>query len=171
VGPPRRVLDFASGSGRNTAALRRAGFEVVAIDDPAAATPEPFAGVAGQFAAALSTHGLLHGNVATIARNVAQIAALLEIAGPVYATFGSVRDARFGQGERLDEFTFAPTQGDERGVAHAYFNRERLTELLERHFVIESLEEHAVDEVVGRWAHEERPLSRAVHWFAVAKVR
>lgn len=165
------VLEFASGSGRNAAALSRGGFTVVAIDDRTAATVEPFAGISGPFAAALSTHGLLHGSVATIAHYVAEIGGLLEKNGLLYATFGSVRDARFGQGERLDEFTFAPLAGDEGGVAHTFFDRERLTELLERDYAIESLEEHAVDAVAGSWAHRQRPLSGAVHWFAIARVR
>jgi hypothetical protein len=167
----RLVLDFASGSGRNTAALNQAGFTVVAIDDRAAATPEPFAGITSRFAAALSTHGLLHGSVARVAQRSAQLAGLLEKDGLLYATFGSVSDARFGVGERLDEFTFAPSEGDERGVAHAFFDRERLAELLERYYAIESLEERAVDEVVGSWAHAQAPLAGAVHWFAIARVR
>ncbi len=165
------VLEFASGSGRNVAALSRAGFTVAAIDDRTAATVEPFAGISGSFAATLSTHGLLHGSVATIAHHVAEIAGLLEKNGLLYATFGSVRDARFGEGERLDEFTFAPVAGDERGIAHAFFNRQGVTELLEPHFAIESLEEHDVDAVAGSWAHRERSLRGAVHWFAIARVR
>ncbi|MFY9719021.1 MAG: hypothetical protein WAK16_05190 [Candidatus Cybelea sp.] len=171
LAPPALVLDFASGSGRNTAALNQAGFTVVALDDRTAATPVPFAGITGRFAAALSTHGLLHGNVAAVAQRVTDIAALLEKNGLLYATFGSVRDARFGVGERLDEFTFAPSEGDERGVPHAFFDRERLAELLEQDYAIESLEEHAVDEVVGSWAHRQAPLAGAAHWFAIAKVR
>lgn len=127
--------------------------------------------MSGRFDAVLSTHGLLHGNVAAIARNVTRIAALLEKGGPFYATFGSVRDARFGQGERLDQFTFAPNDGDERGVVHAFFDRDRLAQLLSRHYVIETLEENAVDEVAGSWAHTARPLSGAVHWFVIAKAK
>ena len=66
-GPEIRVLEFACGGGRNTRALRGAGLDVVTIDDPTAASPAPFAGLPGDFAAALSTHGLLHGTPAIIA--------------------------------------------------------------------------------------------------------
>lgn len=165
-----RVLEFASGSGRNAAALRGAGFAVVTVSDASAVSPAPFAGIADRFAAALSTHGLLHGTPAIIAARLQEIAALLEPSGLLYATFGSTRDARFGRGEQIDAATFAPLDGDERGVAHAFFDRDHLTALLAPDFAVESLEEHAVDDVAGRWAHQERSLERAVHWFVTATV-
>jgi hypothetical protein len=167
--PEIRVLEFACGAGRNTIALREAGFDVVAIDERTAVSGAPFAGVHGGFAAALSTHGLLHGTPAIIAGHVSQIAELLAKNGMLYATFGSVRDARFGRGERIDASTFAPSEGDERGVAHGFFSREQVRALLDPYFALESLEEHDADEIAGSWAHRERPLSGAVHWFAVAR--
>lgn len=169
--PEIRVLDFACGAGRNTRALREAGFSVVAIDDRTAASPAPLAGIADGFAAALSTHGLLHGTPATIADRVSQIARILAKNGSLYATFGSVRDARFGQGERIGDSTFAPAEGDERGVAHAFFDRDRLYAMLDPYFSIKTLKERDADETAGAWAHRERPLSGAVHWFAIATVR
>jgi hypothetical protein len=168
--PGSRILDFASGRGRNANALRQAGFTVLAIDDGSAAAETAPLGVAMDFAAALSTHGLLHGTASTIAERVRWLAEHLAERGLLYATFGSSRDARFGQGDRLDGSTFAPTSGDERGVAHAFFDGEQLRALLERFFVLESLEEHGVDQVAGSWAHRE-PLSGAVHWFAIAQKR
>jgi hypothetical protein len=167
AGPSTRVLDFAFGRGRNTEALRAAGFTVVAVDDSTAASAAPLAGLSGPFAAALSTHGLLHGTPATIGATLAGIAGLLAKGAPLYATFGSIRDARFGSGTRIGEFTYAPESGEERGVAHAFFDRERLCALLGAHFAICSLEEHDAGQSAGQWAHPERPLSEAVHWFAV----
>jgi SAM-dependent methyltransferase len=169
--PEIRVLEFACGAGRNTRALREAGFDVVAIDDRTAASEAPFAGVRGAFAAAISTHGLLHGTPPIIAGHVSQIARLLAENGMLYATFGSIRDSRFGQGERVDASTFAPAGGDERGVAHGFFSREQLRALLDPYFAIESLEEHDAAEIAGSWAHRQRPLSGAVHWLAVATAR
>lgn len=169
--PKSLILDFASGSGRNAEALRRAGFTVVAIADDLAASEAPLAGVAQRFCAAISTHGLLHGTASAIAARAGLIAERLERDGLLYATFGSTRDARFGQGRRIDDSTFAPSEGDERGVAHTYFDRDPLRALLEAHFEVESLKEHCVDEVAGSWAHRERPLSGAAHWFAVARKR
>jgi len=162
-----RVLDFAAGNGRNGAALRAAGFTVVSIDDARAGSQAPLAGLTGRFAAVVTTHGLLHGSPGAIEARLDAIAEAMHGSGLLYATFGSSRDARFGKGECLGATTFAPHDGDERGVAHTYFDRDGLEALLQRRFSVESLEEHAVDDAAGTWAHEERALAGAVHWFAV----
>jgi hypothetical protein len=167
----RRVLDFAAGSGRNAAALRRAGFTVIEVDDAAADSGESLTRMKERVAAVLSTHGLLHGTAPAIAARVHAIAAVLEAGGWLCATFGSSRDARFGEGQRIADATYAPTAGDERGVAHTFFNREELRALLDPLFAIESLTERGVDEVAGLWAHQERPLTGAVHWFVIARRR
>jgi hypothetical protein len=167
----RRVLDFAAGSGRNAGALRDAGFTVIEVDDAAAASCESLGRLDELVAAVLSTHGLLHGTAPAIAARVQAIAAVLENGGWLCATFGSSRDARFGEGERIAEATYAPTGGDERGIAHTFFSEAELRALLESRFAIESLTEHGVDEVAGSWAHQERPLTGAVHWFVIARKR
>ncbi len=168
--PESRVLDFAAGSGRNGDALRRAGFTVVAIRDDAASEATVSA-LAGRFDAVLSTHGLLHGVPRSIEARVRVIASRLDTDGLLFATFGSKRDLRFGRGERIDDSTFAPEGGDERGVPHAFFDRHQLRALLEPYFEIESLQEQGVDDVAGSWAHRERPLAGASHWFVVGRKR
>jgi hypothetical protein len=167
----RPILDFASGSGRNGEVLRRAGFAVISIDDEVAASDAPLAAVAQKCVAVISTHGLLHGTPAAIAQRLGWIVEHLADAGLLYATFGSKRDARFGCGKRIDASTFAPNDGDERGVAHAYFDRGQLCAMLEPCFEVESLGERGVDDVAGRWAHRARPLAGSVHWFVVARKR
>jgi hypothetical protein len=167
--PESRVLDFAAGSGRNGDALRRAGFTVVAIRDDDAASEAGLSTLAGRFDGVLSTHGLLHGVPRSIEARVRAIANCLDTDGLLFATFGSKRDSRFGQGERIDDSTFAPDGGDERGVPHGYFDRDQLRALLEPYFEIESLREQGVDDVAGSWAHRERPLVGACHWFVVAR--
>lgn len=167
--PASRVLDFAAGSGRNAAALRRAGFTVVSIGDEDAASEKVAEHARGDFAAVISTHGFLHGSSIAVAARVRSIAHALERGGLFYATFGSTHDVRFGAGERIDDSTFAPIDGDERGVLHTYYDRPQLCALLEPLFEMESLEEQRVDDVAGSWAHRERPLTRAIHWFAVGR--
>jgi len=164
-----RILDFAAGSGRNSRALAAAGCDVVAIADPQAYGESPFDGIDEHFVAAISTHGFLHGTQASIEKRLHAVAQRLEAPGLLYATFGSIRDSRFGTGTRIDDRTFAPANGDERGVAHAYYDRADLEGALGRSFVIESLEERGVDEIAGAWAHRERPLAGAVHWLAIAR--
>ena len=169
--PGGRVLDFAAGRGRNGEALRRAGFDVVTIGDDDASSGATLANGRERFAAVISTHGFLHGTPDAIAARVRSIAESLDGGGLLYATFGSTHDTRFGRGKRIDDSTFAPLDGDERGVAHVYFDRAQLRALLEPYFEVESLHERGVDEVAGSWAHRERPLRGAVHWVAIAHKR
>jgi hypothetical protein len=166
-----RILDFATGIGRNAEVLRRAGFTVIALSDDAAASDLPLEDERERFGAVLSTHGLLHGPARSIASRLRSISEHIEPGGWLFATFGSTGDARYGRGEQIDESTFAPNGGDERGVPHAYYDRKRLCALLEPLFELESLEEHRVDDVAGKWAHARRPLAGAAHWFAVARRR
>jgi hypothetical protein len=155
--PAARVLEIGPGSGRNTRALVATGLRVSTAPDD------------GPFAAALSTHALLHGTPASLRRGLAAIAAALEKGAPLYGTFGSTRDARYGAGTKLEAHVYATDDGDEAGVAHAYFDEARLRELLAVGFTIESLREVAVDDIAGTWAHQKAPLRGAVHWFVVAR--
>jgi hypothetical protein len=158
--PGALILEIGAGSGRNTAALKRAGFAVVEFESAQSAC-----------AAALSTHAMLHGRMDEIEARLARIAGLLDAGAPFYATFGSASDARFGTGVSIAPNVYAPETGDEAGVAHAYFTRDALCALLERHFTVVGLEERGVDEIAGAWAHERQPLRDAVHWFVRAERR
>jgi len=154
-----RVLEIGGGSGRNRNALQRAGFEVHSFDAPPEANRE--------FQAALSTHALLHGTQEDIAASLARIARALESGAPLFATFGSRRDFRYGTGRQIDRHTFAAESGEESGVPHTYFDAEDLRERLVPLFGIESLREVCVDDVVGRWAHA-RPSRGRFHFFVIA---
>lgn len=157
--PGARVLEVGAGSGRNTRALTAAGLEVVSIES----------GVPAQ--AALATHALLHGTPLTIAAVLREIAGAVFPGAPLFATFGSVRDARYGKGFELEPHVYAAHDGDEAGVAHAYFDEGRLRSLLESDWTIDLLKEVGVDAIAGSWAHVQAPLRNAVHWFAVATKR
>jgi hypothetical protein len=167
--PSARVLEIGAGRGRNSQALRDGGLDVVALDDAAASLLDSFSSLSGPFDAALSTHALLHGTLQSVAERVEAIAHLLAPSGLLCATFGSENDARFGKGERVAENVFAPADGDERGVAHAFYDEANLRSLLEASFEIELLGERSVDDVAGRWAHPTAPLTGAVHWFVIAR--
>jgi SAM-dependent methyltransferase len=177
------------GSGRNVAPLVEAGFSVDVLEaepmrarDAAirfSATPRvrvsraPYGGpyaFAGGFAAALSTHALLHGSVAEIERAVHAIANRLVPGGRLYATFGSTRDPRYAAGTPLGPFASAPRDGSERDVPHAYFDEARLRALLEA-FTIDALDEGSAADTAGRWAHDAREAERLVHWFVRARKR
>ena len=157
--PGAFVLEIGSGSGRNTRALEAAGLRVIDLDTNEAA------------AAALSTHTFLHGTPESLANLLARASERLEPGALFFVTFGSIRDARFGQGTRIEENVYAPQAGDERGVPHAFFDETSLRRLLADTWNIESLHEEQVDDIAGSWAHEKMPLHRAFHWFAVIRPR
>ncbi len=165
-----RVVDFGCGRGRNAGTLEAAGLEVTEVSDSEAqgarATSDPT-----PFAAVLATHALLHGTPQSVAERVDAIAQSLEAKGLFFGTFASTRDARYGRGRRVAEETFAPIEGDERGVPHVYYDKTRLLAILSPYFEIESIEEHDVDAVAGTWAHPTARLTDAVHWFVKAARR
>ncbi len=156
--PGADVLEVGAGNGRNTRALVAAGFRVCSLPGD------------GPCAAALTTHALLHGTPASIGLQLATIARALEPDASLFGTFGSTRDGRYGSGTLLEPYVYAPLEGDERDVAHAYFDQTRLRDLLS-HWRIESMREVPVDDVAGKWAHTTAPLRDAVHWFVIATKR
>jgi cyclopropane fatty-acyl-phospholipid synthase-like methyltransferase len=161
--PDARVLEIGTGSGRNQRALIAAGARVTAIEAGCRVAP-------ASFDAALSTHALLHGTPATLEAALQQVHAALRPGASLYATFGSKRDARYGAGRRIAAHVFAPEDGDEIGVAHAYWDEPELRVLLEPFELIELIETQ-VDEIAGSWAHKKKPLAQAYHWMVIARRR
>lgn len=161
------VLEIACGTGRNTRAFEAAGIPVVVTrdDDPYTQLP----GERAEFAAAFSSHGYLHGASAKVRAGIGELRRVLVPGAPMYITLGSIHDERFGFGEALDETTFAPGDGPEKGIPHAYFERDTIVELL-RGFTLESLEEIDATDIVGTWAHDpdEEDAFPILHWFVVA---
>jgi hypothetical protein len=146
------VLEIAAGNGRNTRAFIAAGIPIVALhdDDPYTQLPDG----RDTFSAAISTHGYLHGTTAKLRAGMAELRRVLRRGAPLYLTLGSIDDDRFGFGEALDERTFAPGDGPEKGIPHAYFERAAIPELLTG-FTIESLDEVDASTTRGAWAHPE----------------
>ena len=160
------IVVIGDGRGRNSSALAAAGLTVVAIPDETPYTQLAFP--PRHFAGALSTHAYLHGTAAKIRLGLAELARVLQASAPIFLTFGSIQDVRYGFGEALDAQTFAPGDGPEQGVPHAYFDRDGLIEVL-RPFVITSLDEVRVDAIVGKWAHLDAEPAGKVHWFVEAR--
>ena len=159
------VLEIAAGAGRSTGAFTAAGIPVVATADEDPYTQLP--GGRDAYAAAFSSHGYLHGAVAKLRAGFAELRRVLAPAAPIAVALGSIHDERYGFGEAIDEWTFAPGDGPEKGVPHAYFEADTIPELL-RGFTIASLEEVDAAEIVGRWAHPDEPQQRIAHFFVEA---
>ncbi|HEY9180689.1 MAG TPA: class I SAM-dependent methyltransferase [Candidatus Baltobacteraceae bacterium] len=161
--PGAAVIDFGAGSGRNTAAFTSAGFTVQSVPDSEIRT---FA-ADSEFDAAVATHSLLHGTHADVDAMLQALGGALKPDAPLYATFTSKGDARYGRGTRIEPDVYAPDSGDEAGVPHVYFDEPGLRAAIEPYFAIESMEEHGVDAIAGTWAHA-IPLHGSVHWFVRA---
>jgi hypothetical protein len=159
------IVVVGDGRGRNSRALRAAGVVVTAIPDEAPYTQLP--APPRSFEGALSTHAYLHGTSAKIRAGIAELARVLRAGAPALVTFGSIRDVRYGYGERLDVNTFAPGDGPEKGVPHAYFDRDGIFEVM-RAFKVVSAEEVDVDAIIGKWAHLDEEPPGKVHWFVEA---
>jgi hypothetical protein len=160
------VIEVGTGSGRNTRALVEARIPNVSVPDSTPYTQLP--GTRDSYGAGLSTHAYLHGASAKLRAGIAELRRVLLPKAPIFITLGSFKDARYGLGIPLDERSFAPGEGDELGIPHAYFDRDGVIELLFG-FDIVSLEEVEVDDIVGRWAHDDDELSGRVHWFVEAR--
>jgi hypothetical protein len=161
------VIEVGTGSGRNTRALVDAGVQVVSVPDDVLYTQLP--GTHETYSAALSTHGYLHGTTAKLRAGFAELRRVLRPGAPIFITLGSIADARYGLGIPFDERSFAPGEGEEVGIPHAYFDRDGVNEVLEGFFTIEEAEKVDVDEIVGRWAHAENDVTGRVHWFVRAR--
>lgn len=164
--PDAAVIDFGAGKGRNTAAFVAAGLNVCAVPDAQIRSFAP----ERRFDAALSTHALLHGTRSDAEAMLRALNGALEPGAPLYATFASKRDARYGVGTPLETDVFAPDSGDEAGVAHVYFDEAQLRALIEPYFIIDSMHERNVDRIVGQWAHQRVP-EGTVHWIVHARRR
>ncbi|MEA2719163.1 MAG: hypothetical protein QOJ39_1027 [Candidatus Eremiobacteraeota bacterium] len=161
------VIEVGTGSGRNTRALVEAGVPNVSVPDSTPYTQLP--GTRDNYGAALSTHAYLHGASPKLRAGIAELRRVLRPGAPAYLTLGSIKDARYGLGIPLDERSFAPGEGDEAGIPHAYFDRDGVIEVL-LGFDIDAMEEVEVDDIVGRWAHgADDDVAGRVHWFVVAR--
>ncbi len=165
------IVDFGTGAGRNVAALRELGFGVVEVPDAEAAGAAALRALLERFDAGIATHALLHGMPQSVAERIDMLSRRLAPNGLFAATFASRRDARYGCGDRIADQTFAPRDGDERGVPHVYYDEASLRAVLAPYFHVESLEERSVDSFAGSWAHPTMQLRGAVHWLLLARRR
>ncbi len=160
------VIEVGTGSGRNARALVDAGVPLVSVPDDVLYTQLP--GGRETYGAALSTHAYLHGTSAKVRAGFGELRRVLRPGAPIFVTLGSLRDARYGLGIPFDERSFAPGDGDEAGIPHAYFDRDGVAEVLRGLFRLDEAEEVAVDDIVGRWAHARDDVAGRVHWFVRA---
>ena len=146
----KRILDLGCGSGRHVVCLTKEGFEVYGIDispigielakrwmedeklkaslitgDIYNKLPYPDA----FFDVVISVQVIHHNTARNISRLVAEIWRLLQPKGLFFATVPMYRNQakRFRQ---IEENTFLPLDGREKGVPHHYFDEEQIRRFL-----------------------------------------
>jgi SAM-dependent methyltransferase len=155
----QRVLDLGCGSGRHLLPLARAGFSVFGFDNSPHGLllakndllneqltvhlqlgdfgdPLPYRG--GSFHAVLSIQVIHHAQTKTIRRVVAEIERILAPGGLLFLTVPKYR-TQATSFRQIEEGTFLPEDGPEKGIPHHYFSEGELRELL-RSFQLSSLE-------------------------------
>ena len=146
-----RVYDLGCGVGRHTLFLAQQGFTVTASDvSPSAIvhTREnlerrelkaelheldmsdwPFE--SASFDAIVAFNVVYHSTADKLEAVLAEIYRTLTPNGLLFVTFKSVQDSDYGQGEKLADFTYAPTSGIETGIAHYYIDEDELRRLMQ----------------------------------------
>lgn len=145
-----RVLDLGCGSGRHLVPLARAGFSVFGFDNSPHGLflaqqdlvneqlevhlqlgdfcdPLPYKD--RSFHAVLTVQVIHHAETETIGKVVAEIERILVPGGLLFLTVPGCKSqaTRFRQ---IEERTFIPEDGPEKGVPHHYFDESELRELL-----------------------------------------
>ena len=142
---------------------------MVALPDDDADRSESLRPEVGAFAAAISTHGYCTERPRRSRREPDESPAALEPGGLLCA------DLRFGprcalrQRPAASNRTFAPLDGDERGVAHTYFTRVQLEELSHPHYTIEACARKPASTTSPEHGRTASPARDAVHWFVVRR--
>ncbi|MDH3630345.1 MAG: class I SAM-dependent methyltransferase [Gammaproteobacteria bacterium] len=145
------VFDLGCGAGRHSVFLAQQGFAVSAADvSPSAIektrlnlqqtgtdatlyqidmTEWPFND--GQFDAVVAFNIVYHAQRAEVETVLEQINRVLSPGGLIFITFKSILDAQCGYGEQLAPFTWAPTSGLEKGIAHYYVDEAEARRLMQ----------------------------------------
>lgn len=178
-----RVLDLGCGAGRHTTYLSGLGFEVVGLD-PASSGLEhcyrdlvtrelprrlvlagmerlPFPDYSYQ--CVISTYVIHHNTMRGVAAAIGEIERILVPGGLFLATVLGRGDFKYGVGRKVEEGTYVPLEGDERGVVHHFFDREEIGELLGSFRIISlASDEEEVDFPGGRDVRHD-------HWEVLAE--
>lgn len=151
-----RVLDLGCGCGRHVVMLAREGYEAFGFDvsiraigfakewldrEGLTAELEVGSGTAlpwpdRHFDAVIAAGVLDHMCAEDASRVVAETARVLRPGGLLYASFASIRESGFGQGEKIDEYTYRIPDGMEKGTVQRFYDSPHVAELLNDQFAL-----------------------------------
>lgn len=151
VKPSGCVLDVGCGGGRHLVHLARAGFKVFGGDTALSGLQSsrdwlnqeglhadlclmeiaqlPFAN--GVFDGAISINVLQHTTLIRTAQTVEDIRRILKPDSPFFFVVIGRDDARYGEGDEIEPYTFIHRQGIEAGVPHHYYSRAEIERLVQ----------------------------------------
>jgi len=146
----RRILDLGCGSGRHLLPLARAGFPVFGFDNSPHGLMlahrdlksehleahlqlgdfrDPLPYHDASFHAVLSTQVIHHAEIETIRGLIREIERILALGGLLFLTVPKDK-SQASSFHQIEERTFVPEDGPEKGVPHHYFDESELRELL-----------------------------------------
>jgi SAM-dependent methyltransferase len=189
LAPGAKILDLGCGGGRHVIFLSRRGYELYGTDIApqglkhsrqwleaenltaslalAAMSPLPFAGES--FDGAVSINVLNHARLGDTIHAVSDVSRVLKLGAPFYFIVIGRQDARCGEGDEVEPFTFIHRQGIEAGVPHHYYDLhdlEQLTAPFQRKTYRERFKTY--DDKDTLWGNDPRAQARANpifhHW-------
>jgi SAM-dependent methyltransferase len=176
-----RVLDLGCGGGRHLIFLSRQGFRMIGTDIARQGLnlsrqwltnaglsgdlllvpmlPLPFA--AESFDGAISINVLNHAMIGQTQAAIGDVHRVLKPGAPFFFSVIGREDARCGEGEEIEPFTYIHTQGIEAGVPHHYYNKpdvEQLVRPFQRKIIGERRK--AYDDKDSLWGNDPRAKAR-----------
>jgi SAM-dependent methyltransferase len=192
--PPRAlILDLGCGGGRHLIYLNRLGFRLVGTDiapqglklsrqwltqvglnaDLLLVPMLPLPFTAGSFDGAISVNVLNHAIIADTKRAVVEVYHALKPGAPFFFSVIGREDARCGEGDEIEPFTFIHTQGIEAGVPHHYYDITEVEQLVapfQRKIISERRKLY--DDKDSLWGNDPRAQARSnpifQHWLVQA---
>jgi SAM-dependent methyltransferase len=165
------ILDLGSGAGRHIKFLESRGFRVVGMDlapiglqvtkdklienklevrlcQGDMSVPLPYS--TDCFDCVVSIHVIFHNPTNKIRATLAEIRRVLKPGGTVLVTFNSAFSARCGKGIKIEEGTWLPDIGIDRGIPHHFSSLKDIADLMDGFKVINiRLEENIKDGAVS----------------------
>lgn len=178
----KTVYDLGCGVGRHTVFLAKQSFKVTASDvSPSGvrktrewlANENTNANVveldmltwpfdSGTFDAIIAYNVVYHAMRNEVEHVIRQAYRVLSMNGVMLVTFKSILDSEYGEGLRLDQSTYAPVAGVEKGIPHYYVDEDEVRRLLQDFELLKLIHKQELPLLEGE-------CRRRAHWVAWVK--
>lgn len=159
----KKVLDFGSGTGRHVVCLAQNGFEVVGIDISKTGIKmtnkwlvdeklkaklivrdisKPIPYTDSYFDGVISTQVIHHGEKQVVINTINEITRVVKPGGIIFITVpiykGYSKEKVGWKMKKIDERTFVPLDGQEKGLVHYFFNEEEFKKSFSGFLILKS---------------------------------